>query len=186
MITVHKKAETIQGRKLFKGGNYFRKYGRCFLHPGKVIHSKNGKVIQLTLITVHKSAETIQGRKLFKGGNYFRRYGRCFLHPGKVIHSKNGEVIQLTLITVHKSAETIQGRKLFKGGNYLRTETIFGNTVGVFYTLVKVIHSKNGKVIQLTLITVHKSAETIQGRKLFKGGNYFRRYSRCFLHPMEK
>ena len=26
-VTVHKGAETIQGRKLFKGGNYIRKYG---------------------------------------------------------------------------------------------------------------------------------------------------------------
>ena len=26
--TVHKSAETIQGRKLFKGGNYSRKYGK--------------------------------------------------------------------------------------------------------------------------------------------------------------
>ena len=26
-VTVHKDAETIQGRKLFKGGNYSRKYG---------------------------------------------------------------------------------------------------------------------------------------------------------------
>ena len=93
LITVHTCTETIQGRKLFKGGNYFRKYGRCFLHPGKVIHSKNGKVIQLTLITVQISEETIRGRKLFKGGNYFWKYGRCFLHPEKVIHSK--KVIQL-------------------------------------------------------------------------------------------
>ena len=32
LITVHKYAETIQGRKLFKGGNYMRKYGnrKCF------------------------------------------------------------------------------------------------------------------------------------------------------------
>ena len=28
LMTVHKSAETIQGRKLFKGGNYSRKYGR--------------------------------------------------------------------------------------------------------------------------------------------------------------
>ena len=27
-VTVHKCAETILGRKLFKGGNYLRKYGR--------------------------------------------------------------------------------------------------------------------------------------------------------------
>ena len=27
LVTVHKSAETIQGRKLFKGGNYSRKYG---------------------------------------------------------------------------------------------------------------------------------------------------------------
>jgi hypothetical protein len=27
LFTVHKSAETIQGRKLFKGGNYSRKYG---------------------------------------------------------------------------------------------------------------------------------------------------------------
>ena len=26
-VTVHTGAETIQGRKLFKGGNYWRKYG---------------------------------------------------------------------------------------------------------------------------------------------------------------
>ena len=26
-VTVHRWAETIQGRKLFKGGNYMRKYG---------------------------------------------------------------------------------------------------------------------------------------------------------------
>ena len=31
-VTVHKGAETIQGRKLFKGGNYMRKYGMCKLH----------------------------------------------------------------------------------------------------------------------------------------------------------
>ena len=28
LITLHKCAETIQGRKLFKGGNYMRKYGK--------------------------------------------------------------------------------------------------------------------------------------------------------------
>ena len=27
LVTVHKSGETIQGRKLFKGGNYSRKYG---------------------------------------------------------------------------------------------------------------------------------------------------------------
>ena len=27
LVTVHKSVETIQGRKLFKGGNYSRKYG---------------------------------------------------------------------------------------------------------------------------------------------------------------
>ena len=31
-VTVHKGAETIQGRKLFKGGNYMRKYGTCILN----------------------------------------------------------------------------------------------------------------------------------------------------------
>ena len=29
-VTIHKYAETIQGRKLFKGGNYSRKYGMYF------------------------------------------------------------------------------------------------------------------------------------------------------------
>ena len=28
-VAVHKCMETIQGRKLFKGGNYMRKYGNC-------------------------------------------------------------------------------------------------------------------------------------------------------------
>ena len=31
LITVHKCAENIQGRKLFKGGNYMRKYGMYLL-----------------------------------------------------------------------------------------------------------------------------------------------------------
>ena len=31
LITVHKCAETIQGRKLIKGGNYMRKYGKYLL-----------------------------------------------------------------------------------------------------------------------------------------------------------
>ena len=31
MVTVHTGAETIQGRKLFKGGNYMRKYGSTFV-----------------------------------------------------------------------------------------------------------------------------------------------------------
>ena len=29
-VTVHRGAETIQGRKLFKGGNYMRKYGTYY------------------------------------------------------------------------------------------------------------------------------------------------------------
>ena len=39
------------------------------------------------------------------------------------------------------------------------------------------------------LITVHKCAETIQGRKLFKGGNYMRKYcisNRCIGGLMSK
>ena len=30
LVTVHKSVETIQGRKLFKGGNYSRKYGSLY------------------------------------------------------------------------------------------------------------------------------------------------------------
>ena len=30
LVTVHTGAETIEGRKLFKGGNYMRKYGNLF------------------------------------------------------------------------------------------------------------------------------------------------------------
>ena len=32
-VTVHTCAETIQGRKLFKGGNYVMKYGMFYLDP---------------------------------------------------------------------------------------------------------------------------------------------------------
>ena len=39
LITVHKCAETIQGRKVFKGGNYMRKYGRHFVK--KVVSFRN-------------------------------------------------------------------------------------------------------------------------------------------------
>ena len=35
-VTVHKDAETIQGRKLFRGGNYMRKYGITY-----VLHRMN-------------------------------------------------------------------------------------------------------------------------------------------------
>ena len=31
---VHKCVETIQGRKLFKGGNYMRKYGKHYIAAG--------------------------------------------------------------------------------------------------------------------------------------------------------
>ena len=34
-VTVHKGAETIQGRQLFKGGNDMRKYGICKLLPSR-------------------------------------------------------------------------------------------------------------------------------------------------------
>ena len=49
LITVHKCAKTIQGRKLFKGGNYMRKYGILC----NVKWSSMGKVAQ-----VHSSTET--------------------------------------------------------------------------------------------------------------------------------
>ena len=48
-------AEIIQGRKLFKGGNYLRE-----------------ETINLFEFF---TAETIQRRKLFKGGNYSWKYG---------------------------------------------------------------------------------------------------------------
>ena len=37
LVTVHKCAETIQGRKLFKGGNYMRKYGTYIIRFDKWI-----------------------------------------------------------------------------------------------------------------------------------------------------
>ena len=36
-VTVHKCEETVQGRKLFKGGNYMRKYGKSFKY-NLIIH----------------------------------------------------------------------------------------------------------------------------------------------------
>ena len=53
-MTVHKCAETIQGRKLFKGGNYMRKYGmyKIFFQNGEKALKKefgNGKVSFLRL-----------------------------------------------------------------------------------------------------------------------------------------
>ena len=50
-------AETIEGRKLIKGGNY-------------------------NLLLGGFDRETIQGRKLFKGGNYSQKYGNN-LHISK-------------------------------------------------------------------------------------------------------
>ena len=44
VATVHKSAETIKGRKLFKGGNYLQKYGmttlfKCNDHCGQLVHT---------------------------------------------------------------------------------------------------------------------------------------------------
>ena len=47
-VTVHKCGETIQGRKLFKGGNYMRKYG-----------SKFDFVIRLTIFQIQKTPHLI-------------------------------------------------------------------------------------------------------------------------------
>ena len=37
-VTVNKGAETIQGRKLFKGGNYMRKYGMWKMFMSQNVH----------------------------------------------------------------------------------------------------------------------------------------------------
>jgi hypothetical protein len=53
-VTVHKCAETIQGRKLFKGGNYTRKYGMSnmligyFFDNGLLILTKDSSFLILT------------------------------------------------------------------------------------------------------------------------------------------
>ena len=47
-----KKGDTIQGRTLYKGGHYLRKYGSW-----------------------EKRGDSIQGRTLYKGGHYSRKYG---------------------------------------------------------------------------------------------------------------
>ena len=38
----------------------------------------------------------------------------------------------------------------------------------------------------VTLVTVHTGVETIQGRKLFKGGNYSRKYGTYYLLGNDK
>jgi hypothetical protein len=49
-VTLHKCAETIQGRKLFKGGNYSRKYGKLISilvtedSPGRIHSIPNHEV----------------------------------------------------------------------------------------------------------------------------------------------
>ena len=42
MVTVHTGAETIQGRKLFKGGNYMRKYGITVLAGSFKFQTQDG------------------------------------------------------------------------------------------------------------------------------------------------
>ena len=56
-------AETIEGGKLLKGGNYSRKYGSFRIMA--IFLFKNWIV----------AAETIEGGKLLKGGNYSQKYG---------------------------------------------------------------------------------------------------------------
>ena len=43
-VTVQKGAETIQGRKLFKGGNYMRKYGMCIFYKGCMSKCRHLKI----------------------------------------------------------------------------------------------------------------------------------------------
>ena len=68
-FTVHKYAETIQGKKLFKGGNYMRKYGMCFLIRGKI---KNIFVPYLRLVWV----EVLMPHLLDSAAALFDRMGR--------------------------------------------------------------------------------------------------------------
>ena len=55
-ITVHTGAKTIQGRKLFKGGNYLRKYSKHW--PGKFIilfFERNAQLETLNLVVPIKT-----------------------------------------------------------------------------------------------------------------------------------
>ena len=49
LITVHKCAETIQGRKLFMGGNYMRKYGKYYIIFRKHILNSQGSLASVWL-----------------------------------------------------------------------------------------------------------------------------------------
>ena len=60
-------SQYIQVRKLFKGGNYLRKYGIQVASYSIQVASYR---IQVASYSIQVSAEIIQGRKLFKGGNY--------------------------------------------------------------------------------------------------------------------
>ena len=74
-VTVHKGAETIQRRKLFKGGNYMRKYGMCYLQNLSQFMSKSS---------------TVETRKSTKG---------CYLHEYHILYAKKYILLVLYLLT---------------------------------------------------------------------------------------
>ena len=50
-VKVHKCAQTIQGRKLFKGRNYMRKYGKLFTEKGRKLKlSAQGRDLSLFVV----------------------------------------------------------------------------------------------------------------------------------------
>ena len=48
-VTVHKCVETIQGRKVFKGGNYMRKYGNLQKREPKMTITLPSRLCKLVL-----------------------------------------------------------------------------------------------------------------------------------------
>ena len=53
-VTVHKCAETIQGRKLFKGGKYMRKYGISNVYDLTLLDS----MIEIILLMLRSNSDT--------------------------------------------------------------------------------------------------------------------------------
>ena len=145
----------------------------------------------------YSRAETNQGRKLlifrrffprklFKGGNYSRKYG-IWKFPHFPLSKKNsfpGNYLVFLLISGFFQAclnKTHDNNLTRPRPNLICHETQIG---GITYRISANSFRGNYSFLNLALctvlwplVTVHKSVETIQGRKLFKSGNYSRKYS---------
>jgi hypothetical protein len=93
-VTVHKCAETIQGRKLFKGGNYMRKYGILKFHETlqRYLLAYQANSALRGKVFLHLAPATLKGLVELKKDKHSRPLFTITFKPKMVISKVKGLV----------------------------------------------------------------------------------------------